>query len=179
MVRRMRRPAAAEAPPPIPEAAPAREFQPAPIPRAMPAAPPAGDDMEVAVERALRDAGYAPPDSIAVAVLAAIGRGYAQGPASPPSWLHVDVARPIAEGLVERFATGDRAHDIDRGSHRPTTRATVNIVLSQTAGDPVGDPERAVLASFCLGSWDPATDQHAERNGIAGFVIPWFMAGRA
>jgi len=179
MVRRMRRPAAAEMPPPIPEAAPAPGPRPAPIPRAMPAAPPAGDDLELAVERALGDAGYAPPDPTAVAVLAAIGRGYAQGPASPPSWLHVDVAQPIAEGLVERFATGDRAHDIDRGSHRPTTRATVNIVLSQTGGDPVGDPERAVLASFCLGSWDPATDEHAERNGIAGFVIPWYMAGRA
>ena len=179
MVRRMRRPTAAATPPPIPEAAPAPEPDLAPIPRAVPAAPPVGDDMEVAVERALRQAGYEPPDGTAVAVLAAIGRGYAKGPASPPAWLHVDVARPIAEGLVERFATGDRAHDIDRGSHRPTTRATVNIVLSQTAGDPVGDPERAVLASFCLGSWDPATDEHAERNGIAGFVVPWYMAGRA
>lgn len=179
MVRRMRRPAVAETPPPIPEAAPGPEPRVAPIPRAMPPAPSVGDDMEVAVERALRDAGYEPPDPTAVAVLAAIGRGYAKGPASPPTWLHVDVARPIAEGLVERFATGDRAHDIDRGSHRPTTRATVNIVLSQTPGDPVGDPERAVLASFCLGSWDPATDEHAERNGIAGFVIPWYMEGRA
>jgi hypothetical protein len=174
----MRRPAVAEPPPPIPEAAPAPEAPVAPIPRAMPAAPTPPDDMEVAVERALRDAGYAPPDPTAVAVLAAIGRGYAQGPAAAPSWLHVDAAGSIAEGLAERFATGDRAHDIDRGSHRPTTRATVNIVLSQTPGDPVGDPERAVLASFCLGSWDPAMDENAERNGIAGFVIPWYFAGR-
>ena len=177
MVRRMRRPAAAAAPPPIPEAAPVPEPHVAPIPRAIPAAPP--DDMEVAVERELRLAGYQPPDPMAIAVLAAIGRGYAKGPASPPAWLHVEVARPIAEVLVERFAIGDRAHDIDRGSHRPTTRATVNIVLSQTPGNPVGDRERAVLASFCLGSWDPATDENAERNAIAGFVIPWYMAGRA
>jgi len=180
MVRRLRRPPTAPARPPVPESFVPPEPEPTRIPRAAPApaaAPPG--DIEAAVEAALRMEGYADPDPTAVAVLTAIGRGYAMGPASPPSWLHVDVARPIAEVLAERFALGDRAHDIDRGSHRPQTRATVNIVLAQTAGDPVDDPERAVLASFCLGSWDPAADENAERNAIAGFVIPWYMAGRA
>jgi len=182
MVRRLRRPPTAAAParPPVPESFVPPEPEPTRIPRAAPApaaAPPG--DIEAAVEAALRMEGYPDPDPTAVAVLTAIGRGYAMGPASPPSWLHVDVARPIAEVLAERFALGDRAHDIDRGSHRPQTRATVNIVLAQTAGDPVDDPERAVLASFCLGSWDPAADENAERNAIAGFVIPWYMAGRA
>ena len=182
MVRRLRRPPTAAAParPPVPESFVPPEPEPTRIPRAAPApaaAPPG--DIEAAVEAALRMEGYADPDPTAVAVLTAIGRGYAMGPASPPSWLHVDVARPIAEVLAERFALGDRAHDIDRGSHRPQTRATVNIVLAQTAGDPVDDPERAILASFCLGSWDPAADENAERNAIAGFVIPWYMEGRA
>src|SRR5690349_11032920 len=86
MVRRMRGPAAAEPPPRIPEA-PAAPV--APATRGMPAAPPPADEMEVAVEDALRGAGYEPPDPTVVAVLAAIGRGYAQGPASAPSWLHV------------------------------------------------------------------------------------------
>jgi hypothetical protein len=135
--------------------------------------------MRAAVEAALRMERYDDPDSTAVTVLAAIGRGYAMGPASPPAWLRVDVARPIAEVLAERFAIGDRAHDIDRGSHRPQMRAAVNIVLAQTHGDPVDDPERAVLTSFCLGSWDPATDTHAQRDALPGFVIPWYMAGRA
>jgi hypothetical protein len=145
----------------------------------VPAAP-SLDDMKAAVENALRMERYEHPDPTAVAVLAAIGRGYAMGPASAPAWLHVDVARPIAEVLAERFAIGDRAHDIDRGSHRPQMRASVNIVLSQMSeGKFVGDPERAVLASFCLGSWDPATNTNAERDGLAGFVLPWYFAGRA
>jgi hypothetical protein len=182
MVRRSRGTAASAAParPPVPESFVPPESQPAPIPRAAAApAAPSVDDMEAAVERALGMERYDDPDPTAVAVLSAIGRGYAMGPASPPGWLHVDVARPIAEVLAERFAIGDRAHDIDRGSHRPQTRATVNIVLAQTPGDPVGDPERAVLTSFCLGSWDPATDEVAERHAISGFVIPWYMKGRA
>jgi len=181
MVRRLRRtPAAAPARPPVPESFAPPAPAPAPIPRAAPAAAPPTGDMEVAFERALRMEGYANPDPTAVAVLSAIGRGYAMGPASVPAWLRVDVARPISEVMAERFKIGDRAHDIDRGSHRPTTRASVNIVLAQTTGgDQVDDPERAVLASFCLGSWDPALDPNAERNAIAGFVIPWYMAGRA
>jgi hypothetical protein len=154
-----------------------------PVARAMPpsapaAAPPA-DDLARKVEDALRDRGYDPPDATVAAVLTAIGAGYRQGPASPPSWLRVDVDGPIASGMVDRFATGDRAHDIDRSTHRPQVRATVGFNLDQLSSTPVGDAERDVLTSFCLGSWDPAVDQNAERNGIASFVVPWYLAGRA
>jgi hypothetical protein len=98
-------------------------------------------------------------------------RGYAQGPASPPSWLHVDVARPIAEGLVERFRDGDRAHDIDAAATADDARDGQHRAVAD-AGRPVGDPERAVLASFCLGSWDPATDETRRAERDRGFVIP-------
>jgi len=143
------------------------------------AAPAAGDDMQRNVEQALRDNDYDPPDDTVVAVLTAIGTGYGEGPAQPPAWLQVDTAGPIAEAVVERFATGDRAHDIDRSTHRPQVRSTVNINLDQLGGESTGDAERDVLTSFCLGSWDPAMDTNAERNGIASFVIPWYLAGRA
>jgi hypothetical protein len=153
-----------------------------PVARAMPsaaAAAPPTDELARKVEDTLRDRGYDPPDATVVAVLTALGAGYRQGPASPPSWLRVDVDGPIASGMVERFATGDRAHDIDRSTHRPQVRATVGFNLDQLSGTPVGDAERDVLTSFCLGSWDPAVDQNAERNGIASFVVPWYLAGRA
>jgi hypothetical protein len=158
---------------------PARATRPAPKPLAA-AAPPAPapvDDLRARVEAALSLRGYVPPDVVAVDVLTAIGRGYRQGPASPPEWLRVDVNGPIADGVADRFATGDRAHDIDRSTHRPTTRATVDIVLDQMAPD-VGEAGRVVLTSFALGSWDPEVDSNAERNAIAGFVIPWYLAGR-
>jgi hypothetical protein len=154
-----------------------------PVARAMapsaPAAAPPADDLARKIEDALRDRGYDPPDTTVVAVLTAIGTGYRQGPASPPSWLRVDVDGPIASGMVDRFATGDRAHDIDRSTHRPQVRATVGFNLDQLSATPVGDAERDVLTSFCLGSWDPAIDQNAERNGVASFVVPWYLAGRA
>jgi hypothetical protein len=154
---------------PMPEAAA--------MPAAIPAAAP-GDDMQAHVEQALRDEGYDEPDQTAVVVLAAIGRGYSRGPARPPDWLAVDANGLVAEGIAERFAAGDRAHDIDRSTHRPQVRATVNFNLDQLGGGDAGDPERDVLASFCLGSWDPAMDANAERNGIASFVVPWYLAGR-
>jgi hypothetical protein len=158
-------------PPAAPAVEPAASFGAAAAP---------GDDLRAKVEDALRNRGYDPPDATAVAVLTAIGAGYRQGPATPPSWLRVDVDGPIAAGMVERFATGDRAHDIDRSTHRSQVRATVGFNLDQLAGElPVGDAERDVLTSFCLGSWDPALDQNAERNGIASFVVPWYLAGRA
>jgi hypothetical protein len=134
--------------------------------------------MQASVEQALRDQGYDEPDGTVVAALAAVGRGYARGPAEPPEWLQVDATGPVAEGVVGRFATGDRAHDIDRSMHRPQVRATVNFNLDQLGGGDTGDAERDVLTSFCLGSWDPAMDPNAERNGIASFVVPWYLAGR-
>src|SRR5689334_13497839 len=95
----------------------------APEPVAAPPAP--SDDLARAIEAQLRHHGFDPPDETVVAVLTALGAGYRQGPAHPPSWLHVDVNGPIAEGMVERYATGERAHDIDRSTHRPQVRAAV------------------------------------------------------
>ncbi len=165
-----------------PTAARAVALRPRPVARAvMPsaAAAAAGDDLAQRVEDALRNRGYDPPDATVVAVLTAIGTGYRQGPASPPSWLRVDVDGPIASGMVERFATGDRAHDIDRSTHRPQVRSAVGFNLDQLSDTPVGEAERDALTSFCLGSWDPAVDTNAERTGIASFVVPWYLAGRA
>jgi hypothetical protein len=160
--------------------APRRAAASAPRTAPAPAAGAPADDLAALVEEALRDRGYEPVDATVVAVLTAIGTGYRQGPASPPSWLRVDVDGPIAAGMVERYATGDRAHDIDRSTHRSQVRATVGFNLDQLASDTlVGDAERDVLTSFCLGSWDPALDQNAERNDIASFVVPWYLAGRA
>jgi len=133
------------------------------------------DDLRTRVEIALRVRGYTPPDPVVVDVLTAIGRGYRMGPASPPPWLNVN--GPIADGVAEPFAVGDRAHDIDRSTHRITTRASVDIVCNQMAPD-VGEPERKAIASFSLGSWNPQVDTNGERNAIAGFVIPWYLAGR-
>jgi hypothetical protein len=152
---------------------PATLTAPAPVP----AAP--GDGLARDVADALRARGYQPPDPTVVAVLTAIGAGYRQGPASPPAWLRVDVDGPIAAGVVERFTIGDRAHDIDRSTHRPQVRATVVFNLDQLAPHAsIGDAERDVLTSFCLGSWDPAMDANAERDGVATFVVPWYLAGR-
>ena len=126
----------------------------------------AGGRLEPRRARAPRR-GIRPPDATAVAVLPRSGAA-TRGPALAAAWLHVDVARPIAEALVERFAIGDRAHDIDRGMHRPQDARDRRLQAAQLPGRRPSDPERDVLASFCLGSWDPATDAHAERNGIAG-----------
>ena len=163
--------------PPVARPEPTPVAMPAAAPAAAPAAP-AGDAMQGHVEQALRDEGYDEPDQTAVAVLAAIGRGYARGPAQTPAWLRVDANGPIAEGIAERFAIGDRAHDIDRSTHRPQVRATVNFNLDPLGGGDASDAERDVLTSFSLGSWDPAMDANAERHGIASFVIPWYLAGR-
>jgi hypothetical protein len=147
---------------------------------AAPLAAPAPLALAAAVESALRVQGYEPPDPIVVEVLTAIGTGYREGPANPPAWLHIDVDGLIADGVVERFVTGDRASDVDRVMHRGIVRSTVDFNLDQLpGGGSTGDAERTVLTSFCLGSWDPAMDANAERNGIASFVVPWYLAGRA
>jgi hypothetical protein len=146
---------------------------------AAPAAPLAGG-LAGKVEATLRNRGYDPPDPIVVEVLTAIGTGYRQGPANPPAWIRFDVDGLIAEGVVERFETGDRAHDIDRATHRGIVRNTVDFNLDQLpGGGSTGDAERRAITSFCLGSWDPSMDENAERNGIASFVVPWYLAGRA
>lgn len=163
-------------------AAPARSVAPEraeafTAPAAAAAAP--GDGLSRDVAEELRKRGYDAPDPTVVAVLTDVGEGYRQGPAHAPAWLQVDVDGPIAEGIVERFATGDRAHDIDRSTHRPQVRAAVDFNLALLAPrESIGDSERDVLTSFCLGSWDPAMNANAERDGIATFVVPWYLAGR-
>ena len=158
--------------------APRPEAVPAAVAFTAPAAAPAGDGIQPHVEQELRTRGYEPPDGTVVAVLTAIGRGYAQGPAAAPDWLHVDTAGPIAEGVVERFVTGDRSNDINRVTHRAQVRATVGFNLEQLGGGETGDAEREVLTAFCLGSWDPDTHTNAQRDGVASFVVPWYLAGR-
>ena len=137
------------------------------------------DELRQRTIEALEQAGYPSPDATVVDVLTALGAGYRLGPANPPAWLKVDVNTPIAAAMVERFKIGDRAHDIDRSTHRVQTRMTVNYNLDQLPGGPTGEAERRVLAAFCLGSWDPSVDTNAERNAIASFVIPWYLAGRS
>ena len=72
-----------------------------------------------------------------------------------------------------------RIADENPDSFFNVVRSTVDFNLDQLSGGTTSDAERDVLASFCLGSWDPAMDANAERNGIASFVVPWYLAGRA
>jgi len=163
----------------------AKAKRPAPRPAAAPraavavAAAAPEDGIRVAVVAALHQHGYGAPTDAIVSTLTAMAVGYRQGPAETPPWLHVDADGPVASGMVERFELGDRAHDIDRSTHRPQVRATVNYNLDLVGGGVGDDAERAVITSFCLGSWNPAVDANAERDGIASFVVPWYLAGRA
>jgi hypothetical protein len=132
------------------------------------------------VATALRSAGYDPPDPRVVDTIAAVGAGYRKGPApDPPFPIAIDLDAEVANELVDRFAQGDRSPLLDRTIHRPTVRATVDYNLEQLGLPRVGEVVRATLTSLCLGSWDPATDEVARRNALAGFFVRWYRDGLA
>jgi|SRR6266850_4005143 len=141
---------------------------------------PAGGRLAADVATALRSAGYDPPDSRIVATLTAVAAGYRKGPApDPPFPVATDIDAEVAGELVHRFAEGDRSPLPELKMHRPTVRATVDFNLDQLGLGGAGDVVRATLTSLCLGSWDPAADEVARRNALAGFFVRWYRDGLA
>ena len=136
-------------------------------------------DLASEVEAALRAGGYDPPDRDVVATIAAVGTGYRKGPAAdPPIPIAFDVDAEVADALVDRYVDGDRPSELDRTVHRPSVRATVDMNVGQL-GLEAGETARATLTSLALGSWDPARDEVAKRNAIAGFIVRWYGEGLA
>jgi hypothetical protein len=68
---------------------------------------------------------------------------------------------------------------LDREMHRHTVRSTVDGDFAQFEVVGVGESARETLTSLCLGAWDPASDEHAKLNGIAGFLVRWYREGLA
>ena len=92
-------------------------------------------------------------------VLTAVAAGYGKGPASAPAWLRFDVNKALAEGIVERYETGDRSPGPDRSIHRAQVRSMVDANLSLLGlADGTSDDERDVLTMICLGSWGARHD---------------------
>jgi hypothetical protein len=142
-----------------------------------PAAPPP-DQLRMQVERAFERLGYQPPDATAVDVVTAVARGYRAGPATAPPSLRFEADTAVAEGWAERYETGDRSPGHDRMMHRAQVKWTVVFNLEQLGiAATTGEPERDVLASLCLGCWDPATMTNAERDAAASFVVRWYRDG--
>lgn len=162
---------AAGARPTAPSIAPAR-FLEAPPPAPV-------DDLRTKVVRELEASGYSPPDPVVVDVVTAVAKGYREGRASAPPWLRFEVDSALAEGWVERYETGDRSPGPDRTMHRSQVRWTVVFNLEQLGlASTTGDAERDVIASLCLGAWNPATMTQAERDGAASFIVRWYRDGR-
>ena len=130
------------------------------------------EEIEVTLFR--RDIDRATPGL--VDVLSAVARGYRSGPAAPPPGVVIDVNTPIADALVTRYERGDR--EPDRRMHRPQVLATVGFNLDQLGLGDTGEAERAVLTTLCLGSWDPATQTHAQLDGTASFLVGFYRAGK-
>jgi hypothetical protein len=148
-----------------------------PAARATRAAAPRG--LASDVEAALRARGYDPPDRDVVATIATVGTGYREGPAAdPPIPIAFDVDAEVADALVDRYVDGDRPSELDRTVHRPSVRATVDMNVDQL-GLEAGETARATLTSLALGAWDPARDEVAKRNAIAGFIVRWYGEGLA
>jgi hypothetical protein len=111
-------------------------------------------------------------------VLTALAVGYGMGAGSVPDWLRLKANQALAEGVVERYETGDRSPGLERVVHRPQVRAMVdaNLELLGLAAQ-TDDAAREVLTAFCLGSWEPGMQTNAERDGIPSFVVPWYRDG--
>jgi hypothetical protein len=129
------------------------------------------------VTAALERRGYDAGTPALVDVLTAVARGYGRGPAAVPAWVRLDVDGPLADGLVDRYERGDRSPGPDRAMHRPQVRATVDFNLEQLGLGTTPDDARNVLTTLCLGTWDPDTMTHAERDAAASFVVRWYRDG--
>jgi hypothetical protein len=162
-----------------PKARAVRAIPAAPTPTAATAPPPAAGDLRDAVIAVLRRRGYDVSDAAPVDVLTDVARGYGRGPAAAPTWIRFDTSQALAEGVVERFETGDRSPDLDRRMHRPQVRSTVVDNLEQLGlTSSTDEAAREVLTSLCLGTWEPATMTNAERDGVASFLVRWYRDGR-
>jgi hypothetical protein len=128
---------------------------------------------------ALRGRGHEPGADV-VETIATVCAGYRKGPATDsPLGIPFDADAAVAREFVDRFLKGVPPAVLDRQMHRNTVRSTVDGDLAQFKVVGVGESARETLTSLCLGAWDPAADEHAKRNAIAGFVVRWYREGLA
>jgi hypothetical protein len=159
-------------------ARPARVIRPQAATRgAFPAAAAPPSHLADLVAAALVREGASPSPDV-VETIAAVGAGYRKGPAADsPFGPSMDIDAEVAPELVHRFVAGDEGAVLDRRMHRPTVRATVDMNLEQIGLGGTGEAARETLTSLALGSWDPATDEVARRNALAGFIVRWYRDG--
>jgi hypothetical protein len=155
---------------------PARSAAPRPL-----AASPSGLEprtgLAADVMAALRGRGHEPGAEV-VESIATVCAGYRKGPATDsPLGIPFDADVEVAREFADRFLKGVPPAVLDREMHRHTVRSTVEGDLARFEVIGVGESARETLTSLCLGAWDPATDENAKRNAIAGFVVRWYREG--
>jgi hypothetical protein len=128
---------------------------------------------------ALRGRGHQPGPDV-VETIATVCAGYRKGPAADsPLDIPFDADVEVAREFVDRYVKGVPPAVLDREMHRHTVRSTVDGDIEQFGVTGAGETALETLTSLCLGAWDPAADENAKRNAIAGFVVRWYRDGLA